>query len=220
MNIKEIQSFFEDQADNLIDKCPHCWGKTHIKLLWKDFHEFRNGNIEYYLTYRCVPCEKILLKVYLVKNNPYHNEFYSLEWWKDKYPIILDDNINEGDLEHIPEDIVADYKEAVSCKSIWAYKASCSMFRRTLQRSLETLGAENNTDLIVQINSLENLTKELKDWAHQIRIFWNWWTHPDMDWLKEVNEEIANEVHNFLSQFLNYTFIMPRKVALSRIRRT
>lgn len=218
MNIKEIHNFFENEVNDLVDNCPHCWWRTHIKSLWKGFHELRSGNIEYYIIFRCVPCEKLLLKKYLVRNNTFHREYYDLEWWIDKYPQIIDNKFSHDDSSHIPKDILEDYLEAIACKSIWAYKASCSMFRRTLQNSLVQLWADQTLDLVVQINSLQ-LTSDIKDWAHQIRIFWNWWAHPDKDWLKEVDEEITNEVHNFISEFLNYLFVMPKRVESARTRR-
>jgi hypothetical protein len=92
------------------------------------------------------------------------------------------------------------------------------MFRRALQGSLVELGAKEG-ELIQQINSLTDLPKDLKDWAHQIRIFGNWGAHPDKDKLKEVSVEEVNETYDFISKFLLYTFIMPRKVEESRKKR-
>jgi hypothetical protein len=37
--------------------------------------------------------------------------------------------------------------------------------------------------------------------------------------LKDVDKEITEEVHDFISKFLMYIFIMPKKVSLSREKR-
>jgi len=74
-------------------------------------------------------------------------------------------------------------------------------------------------DLIKQIDSLDSLPKDIKDWAHQIRIFGNWGAHPDKDNLKKVDPNDVTEVHDFISKFFIYMFIMPEKVKLSRAKR-
>jgi hypothetical protein len=93
------------------------------------------------------------------------------------------------------------------------------MFRRSLQGALVKLGADSRLDLIKQIESLDNLPKDIKDWAHQIRIFGNWGAHPDKDNLKDIDSSDVAEAHDFTSKFLLYMFIMPEKVKLSREKR-
>jgi hypothetical protein len=93
------------------------------------------------------------------------------------------------------------------------------MFRRALQSSLVILGANHDLDLIKQIESLNSLPADIKDWAHQIRIFGNWGAHPDKDNLKEVDEDDVAEVYEFFEKYLVYMFIMPKKVQLSRAKR-
>ena len=131
----------------------------------------------------------------------------------------MDSELSKQDFENIPEQVLVDYQEALKCKSIGAHRASCTMFRRALQSSLLEIGANKDKDLIKQINSLGNLPDDLKDWAHQIRIFGNWGAHPNKDNLKDVNEEDVEEVYNFVVNFFNYIFIMPKKVEISRKRR-
>jgi hypothetical protein len=81
------------------------------------------------------------------------------------------------------------------------------------------LGADPKLDLVKQIEALGNLPKDIKDWAHQIRIFGNWGAHPDIDNLKEVDSNDVSEAHDFMSKILLYMFIMPKKVMLSREKR-
>ena len=220
MNIKEAKAAITEHVTDLIDQCPHCGARVHIEQLWNDYHTYKNGDVEFYVSFRCKPCRKLLLKTFYFKQNPYSSDT-NLEpkGWADKFPIMLDEELSNEEKEYIPEDVLADYQEALKCKSIGANRASCAMFRRALQSSLVIIGADHKLDLIKQIESLDNLPSDIKDWAHQIRIFGNWGAHPDKDNLKDVNNDDVEETHDFISKFLMYVFIMPEKVKLSRAKR-
>ncbi len=220
MNLQEAQQLIDQHVVDMIDLCPHCGAKVHIVKLWNDHHIFKNGNTEFYVVFRCKPCKKLVLKTFFFKQNPYSDKTtLEAEGWDEKFPIALDDELSKVDSEHIPEDVLLDYQEALKCKSIGANKASCSMFRRALQNALVKLGADTKLDLIAQINSLTRLPEDIKDWAHQIRIFGNWGAHPDEDKLKDVVPGDVDEVHDFISKFFIFVFIMPNKVAASRAKR-
>ncbi|MGA3083597.1 MAG: DUF4145 domain-containing protein [Thermodesulfobacteriota bacterium] len=142
-----------------------------------------------------------------------------LKGWNEKFPVSIDDELSTQEKEYIPDQVLSDYQEALKCKSIGANRASCSMFRRALQSTIVIFGADQKLDLIKQIDSLDSLPKDIKDWAHQIRIFGNWGAHPDKDNLKKVDPNDVTEVHDFISKFFIYMFIMPEKVKLSRAKR-
>ena len=220
MNIEEAKEVIHEHVNDLIDDCPHCGAKVHIEKLWNDFHQFRNRDLESYVLFRCKPCQKLILKTFYFKQNEYSDPInLSIQGWDEKFPMSYDDELNNEEKDYIPEDVILDYKEALKCKSIGANRASCAMFRRALQTSLVMLGADHKLDLIKQIESLASLPGDIKDWAHQIRILGNWGAHPDKDNLKDVNEDDVAEVHDIISKFLLYMFIMPEKVKLSRANR-
>jgi len=220
MDLKKAEQLIEQYVNDMIDTCPHCGAKIHIIKLWSDFHIFNNRDTEFYVIFRCKPCKKLILKTYFFRQNPYSQSIdLEAKGWDEKFPISLDSELSKEDTEYIPEQVLADYKEALKCKSIGANRASCSMFRRALQNALIQFGADNKLDLIVQINSLSNLPDDIKDWAHQIRIFGNWGAHPDKDNLKDVDQDDVVEVHDFISKFFTYMFVMPEKVKLSRKKR-
>lgn len=220
MNLQQAQQLIDAHVKDMIDLCPHCGAKVHIEKLWNDYHSFSNSDVEFYVVFRCKPCKKLVLKTFFFKQNPYSSETnLEAKGWDEKFPITLDDELSKIDSEHIPEDVLLDYQEALKCKSIGANKASCSMFRRALQNALVNLGADTKLDLIAQINSLTRLPEDIKDWAHQIRIFGNWGAHPDEDKLKDVEPGDVDEVHDFISKFFIFMFIMPNKVASSRAKR-
>lgn len=220
MDLNSAQNLIEQYVKDLIDTCPHCGAKVHIEKLWGAHHLFDNGDVEFYIIFRCKPCKKLLLKTYVFRQNRYASKT-ELEaiGWDEKYPASLDTELSKIDLQYLSKEIFSDYKEALKCKSIGADRASCAMFRRSLQGALVELGANEKEDLINQIDNLSALPKDIKDWAHQIRIFGNWGAHPDKDKLKEVNAEEVAETHDFISKFFIYMFIMPRKVAESRKKR-
>ena len=221
MNLKEAREAINTHVKDLIELCPHCGAKSHIEALWNESHKLRNGDVEFYVVFRCKPCRKLLLKTFFLRQNPYNrgDEDLEVKGWDEMFPTSLDDQLNKEEKEFIPTEILLDYQEALKCKAIAANRASCAMFRRSLQSALVKLGADAKLDLVKQIESLENLPKDIKDWTHQIRIFGNWGAHPDKDNLKDVDSNDVTETHDFTSKFLLYMFIMPEKVRLSREKR-
>ncbi|ABD82336.1 DUF4145 domain-containing protein [Saccharophagus degradans] len=220
MKLSEAEEGLNKHVHDLIDICPHCGAKSHIEKQWSGSHVLANRDAEFYVVFRCKPCRRLILKTFYLRQNEYsQHENFEMKGWDEKFPAVIDDQIGNEDVAFIDENVLADYKEALKCMSIGADKAACSMFRRALQLSLVVLGANPKDDLIKQINSLASLPGDIKDWAHQIRIFGNWGAHPDRDNLKNIEATDSEEVHDFVSKFFMYTFIMPEKVKLSRIRR-
>ena len=175
MNIKDAGTLIDGYVKDLIDICPHCGSKAHIEKQWSAYHSFRNRDVEFYVIFRCKPCKKLLLKTYYFEQNPYSSdENLTAQGWGEKYPVSFDDELSSEEKELIPNQVLSDYQEALKCESIQANRASCSMFRRALQSSLVILGADHKLDLIKQIDSLNSLPNDIKDWAHQIRILGNW----------------------------------------------
>lgn len=220
MDIEEAHSIIDKHVIDLIDLCPHCGAKVHIEKQWTAYHRLKNRSIEFYVIFRCRPCKKLILKIFYFEQNPYSgNENLEAKGWIEKYPVSFDDELSNEEKEFMPDQVLSDYQEALKCKSIGANRASCAMFRRALQSSLIILGANHKQDLIQQIDSLDSLPKDIKDWAHQIRIFGNWGAHPDKDNLKDVDIPDVIEAHDFISKFILYMFVMPEKVKLSRAKR-
>lgn len=220
MNLKEARDAINANVRDLIEQCPHCGARSHIEALWNDCHTLRNRDVEFYVVFRCKPCRMLLLKTFHFKQNPYTDqEKLSIEGWDEMFPMSLDDQLGNEEKVFVPAETLKDYDEALRCQSISAHRASCAMFRRALQGALLQIGADPKLDLIKQIEALSVLPADVKDWAHQIRIFGNWGAHPDQDNLKDVGGDDVSEAHDFISKFLLYMFIMPEKVKLSRQRR-
>ncbi len=122
----------------------------------------------------------------------------------------------------IPEQVANDYVEAIKCFDVGANKAAVVMCRRALQNSVLEKGAKKEKlfDQIDELHTNQVITKDIKDWAHEIRITGNIGAHPDQDGLEDVTKEDAEELIRFMEEYLNYVYTMPSVLAKKRTART
>jgi hypothetical protein len=121
----------------------------------------------------------------------------------------------------VPANIANDYIEAIKCFDVGAPKASVAMCRRALQSSVVEKGATKDklNDQIDELCDKGIITKDIREWAHEIRFMGNIGAHPDKDGLKDVTLEDAQEMLEFVEQYLNYVYIMPSRVITHREKR-
>ena len=153
--------------------------------------------------YQCDNCEELILLIY--SDTEIH-----------QYPT----RIPKLD-ESIPKQVADDYIEAIRCFDVGAKKASVVMCRRALQNSVIERGAKKDK-LLNQIDELfgnQIITKDIRNWAHEIRLTGNIGAHPDEDGLNDVNHEDADELIKFMEEYLNYVYIMPAMVAKKRAKK-
>jgi hypothetical protein len=216
MNYEQTKNLISQTVQNFIDVCPHCGTRAHLQMLFNESHKQKNGDAVYYITFRCVPCHKLVFETYRFNQNRYSNsEDLSTGSWEDKFPteeVILTSKFEGA----VPDDVLEDFREGVICLHRKCDRAAVSMFRRSLQSALLERGVNQGNDLINQIKNATFLTKDIKDWAHNIRIFGNWGAHPQDDNLKDVNDKLAEETQSFLEEFFNYVYVMPARVANAR----
>jgi hypothetical protein len=157
-----------------------------------------------------------MLQVFHSKQNPYStDQMLEAAGWIAQYPSTKTEAAEKFTM-YVPASALADYEEGLRCMAAGAPRAAASMFRRALQDSLIQLGADQKADLMDQIKEVPKLTEDIKDWAHNIRIFGNWGAHPQQDLLKGVDEKKAREVRDFIDEFFNYVYVMPGKVVSAR----
>jgi hypothetical protein len=218
---------------NSVMLCPHCDGKTQFDLIFPSiskgirsatekaldelleigtFQDQQNV-VHRYFIWRCLVCNGLLFVA----------KFQRWNDWPDEgvYPSHYRSESKFRGI--VPETILEDFEEAVRCYEIKAFRATAAMCRRSLQCSVTEQGAPKGK-LQDQIDALhasspDRITTAIKDWAHNIRIFGNWGAHPDDDGLKEVDEGIASEVIDFLTNFFQYVYVMPSKVAKAQAKR-
>jgi hypothetical protein len=213
MNIDQAKTLIESEyVKNFIDICPHCGTKAHLEMIHNDNY-IDEDNLIFHVNFKCVPCKKLILETFKFKKN-YKGE-YEVKGWVDKFPNNKIIYINKFK-ESVPESILEDFREGIIDLGNKCYKSSVAMFRRSLQSSLVNMGAKETDDLITQIKSMDILTKDIKDWAHNIRILGNWGAHPQDDNLKGVDVDTAEEAKNFMEEFFNYVYVMPNRVKKAR----
>lgn len=219
MTTAEVNKAIEDRCKDFIGVCPHCGAKAHLEMVHNDSHLARNGDQYNYIVFRCKPCTRLSVRVFRSTEDPYSTDRQLLtpDKWVAEFPA-TDTVPSDAFAESAPEDVVADYTEGLICLANGADKAAVAMFRRAIQNAMINLGADTKKDLIDQIKGVGSLTKDIQDWAQNIRIFGNWGAHPQNDNLKEIDHELALEVKDFVDQFINYVYVMPSKVAAARTK--
>lgn len=127
--------------------------------------------------------------------------------------------------EAIPSPIKEDMEEAYKCQAVQAWRAAVTMARRALQNICLDKGApatrtitpksgipkEIKNDLINQINWLYDeriITKDLKDWAHEIRTVGNSGAHPgEAEDTQPVIEQNANDILSLAEAFCGPLYV-------------
>jgi hypothetical protein len=189
--------------------CPYCGAYSTFHVSAEYGNQYWGGFAK---ILGCDHCHQ-LVYVVLEADQTIGGEKVASEKIKDYYPKRmpkLEDSI--------PKNVADDYLESIRCFDIEANKASASMCRRALQSSVIDKGAKKGrlADQIDELFEKEVITKDIKDWAHEIRLTGNVGAHPDEDGLQSVKPEEANELIDFMEQYLNYVYVLPAKVATKR----
>ncbi len=113
----------------------------------------------------------------------------------------------------IKEAIKKDYEEANLCFSVNAYRAASVMARRALQSICLDKGAKENDNLQDQIDWLFAqgiVTKDLKEWAHEVRFVGNNAAHPKKPENDQpISKEDAEDILQLLDQFCQVLYVAP-----------
>lgn len=203
----------------VLDPCPYC----HVKATYTPFYDPREhatvkeGNLYHVLVYcdndKCGRATLLIFKGIQKKTAlSYYVDTELVDQYPKRTPIPH---------ESIPSQVADDYVEANKCFDIDAWKASSVMCRRALQSSVIEKGAikDRMIDQIDELYRKEIITKDIKNWAHEIRLTGNIGAHPDKDGLEAITKEDAKELIDFLEEYLNYVYIMPRKVSEKKTRK-
>lgn len=117
-------------------------------------------------------------------------------------------------LEHIPEDVEVNFREGEA--NIWdgRYNSAGMIFRKALEMGMKIKFPKFEGSLKGRIDRAKekgHLTKDMADWAHNIRSFGNDAAHePDF------SEEDAEEMQTFTRLVLLYLFTLPGMMKVAR----
>ncbi|MCX6740322.1 MAG: DUF4145 domain-containing protein [Candidatus Parcubacteria bacterium] len=169
--------------------CPYC----HKYVELSNRGGFNSIHGEYWMG-QCNSCQKVIL----VNNHS-----------SEKYPMPLPEPIDSRILEPIRKD----FEEANICFSASAFRAASVMARRAIQNICLDKGADEKDKLEKQIEWLFSqgiITKDLKDWAHEVRLVGNDAAHPRKPGTDtDINKSDAEDILELLKQFCQVLYVAP-----------
>lgn len=190
--------------------CPFCFQHTSLTVT-HTCKRYNSGAIEVFeLVYEtedssmwwialCNNCNNVLL----VKNK-------GEKVYPEKAPTPTD--------ERIPDKIRLDLEEAKICFAMNCYRACAVIARRSIQTACIEKGA-NKEKLVHQIDQLFDMgviTKDLRNWAHLVRMIGNDAAHPKSE---PVDYADAQDVLDFAEQFMYVVFVTPKKAEEQSVKR-
>jgi hypothetical protein len=153
---------------------------------------------------QCEACKEFLL----IEGRGHRNQAAQL---RNVFPL---GKPNENVDPEVSPAVADDFKEALRCEWIKAYKGYVVMCRRAVQGSVIVLGAKDGK-LIDQIDELfkkGKITEALKDFAHEVRLTGNDGAHPGKDGLADVSPKDASDIIEFTREYLHHVYVMPAKL--------
>lgn len=193
-------------ADKNSIYCPNC--KKYTSLVIRASYSWpKDANIKYEIA-ECNSCDFFVL----IKR---------LRGVISKiYPSPLPKSLHKKTPEFLREDL----EEAYLCFSVGAYRATGVMARRALQLCCIDKGAKPQDNLRNQIDWLLNqqiITKELNEWAHEVRLTGNDAAHPPKDINKDelISKEDAEDILLLLEKFVEVLYIATALAAERRQKR-
>jgi hypothetical protein len=112
----------------------------------------------------------------------------------------------------IPEVVSSDLKEALLCFSVEAHRAAAVLARRAIQVICLDKGAPKDQKLNQQIDWLFDngvITKDLKEWAHEVRFIGNDGAHPGNLSDEAVTKNDSEDILNLVEQFAKVLYVAP-----------
>ena len=118
--------------------------------------------------------------------------------------------------EELPEEVKVAFREAMKALNEEIWNSCVTMCRRAIAEAMENLGAKGD-NLFEQIDNLERITPELKEWAHEGRIGGNLGAHGTKQ-KKWANKDDAEEVLEFCRWFFRYVYVLPKQLAERKVK--
>ncbi len=187
--------------------CPHCSSRSYFRPVATHI-EASGGTQRPHKIVSAAQCESCKRFVLVVGSKQSLQGIAVLE---SVFPL---GSPNDAVDQNIPSEIAEDFREALRCEWIRAYKASVVMCRRAIQSSAIALKAKGSK-LIDQIDDLfkaGKITEPLKDFAHEVRLTGNDGAHPDKDGLADVTQQDSADTIEFTREYLHHVYVMPAKL--------
>jgi Domain of unknown function (DUF4145) len=205
---------FPQNQNNIVGAsgpCPHCGALSYFKPVVGAYSEDRprEAVVVICTSAQCEACKEFVLVVGWHSRGA-GNVPYNL---RAVYPAGKpNENLEEG----IPDNIALDFKEALRCKWVSAFKATVTMCRRAIQASCLEKKANPKKKLTEQIDEVAKnglITESLRLFAHEVRLEGNDGAHPAPDGLDSVTEKDADDIIAFTREYLHHVYVMPQMLA-------
>lgn len=204
--------------------CPHCRTK---KIGFQGVFEYRHRtdlNTQKMIVGICPSCRHAVSflvelsrhsadgKLIVLTGGLSENGIRILDFW----PKLTTEKVPES----VPGNVQSVVQQAYACLENGLFDAAGVMFRKALEIITKEQAPDlRNATLDKRIEKLsENgaIPKEVKDWAHEIRLEGNFAAHG----IEPFTQEQAHTLKRFCEAFLMYIYTMPALVAESRSRRS
>ena len=132
-------------------KCPHCNAISGLSLVSPPRYEYLERFSPKWagFVYRCDACNQ---PVFLKFRASGHNFAVFNE-----PPVEIERPTESFEMQHLPDEVAEDFKEALTCYSNSCWNAFAGMTRRTLQSAATHLGSEGSTKVQQQLDNLRQM---------------------------------------------------------------
>ena len=145
-------------------KCPHCNTKSGLSLVsaprYEYMHRFKSEWVGF--VYRCDACNQpVFLKsrvISLADPVSFNENMVEIERPAESF-----------ELQHLPDEVAEDFKEALVCYSNSCWNAFAAMTRRALQSTATHLGSEGSTKVQQQLEDLRKMGVVEKEGFDQLK---------------------------------------------------
>ena len=193
-------------ADNHSIYCPSCHKHTSVTTR-SHYENPKNSQLSYQIA-ECNSCDFFLLT----------------KRYKGKIGRIYPSPLPKPLHEKTPEFLKQDLEESYLCFSVGAYRATGVLARRALQLCCVEKGAPDKKlqDQIDWLLDEQIITKDLKEWAHEVRLTGNDAAHPPKKVKddKRVEKDDAEDILTLLENFVDVLYIAPALAEERRQKRT
>lgn len=119
---------------------------------------------------------------------------------------------------NVPEGVAKAFKQAAESRRAGHLDAAAAMYRKAMELGLKVLSpdiAAWKIEKRIDKMAAEGLiTKDLQDWAHELRLDGNDVLHED-----EATSEMIDQMHSLCKFLLTYLYTLPEQVKAARERR-
>ena len=191
--------------------CPHCGTKS---VAFEILQEIRIGSVRWDTLAQCGHCGRGVLATFRGSSEQPSQWTLGGDFRNSTRLKLSPSKLGTQAPKHTPENVAKFYSQGVdNLPGNW--DAAGSMFRKVLETALKNKFPDIDGDLYHRIEGAAKeggLTKDLAEWAHQIRLDGKVAVHEE----EPFSKEDAERLHTFTDLVLRYLFALPGMLAEAR----